>query len=314
MLILVTGGTKNGKSSIAQKMICSLATCDNRLYLATMKPCDDEDAERILKHKKDRAGLSFKTFECACDISSCEKKIFELCSRPSLLLDSLTSLLSNEMFRDGKIVHRAGEKILLEIKNLSKALDNLVLVSDSIFSDAIQYEELTEEYRRELAFLENEIGCFADVVIKMECGQPFFVKGKKLFMDVLKDCLPPEKKDEKNIFVYGGSFQGKSDFAKKTFELEKKEIYSCTRDSLPDFSYKCLCHLENYVWYSLKSREPVDFAKLLGKILIMDDITCGIVPMEPFERKWREECGLFSQRIASCSKVIRIVCGKAFEL
>lgn len=43
MIVFITGGAKNGKSSYAQDLAVKLASGGKHYYLATMIPCDEED-------------------------------------------------------------------------------------------------------------------------------------------------------------------------------------------------------------------------------------------------------------------------------
>lgn len=61
MIVFITGGAKNGKSSYAQDLAVKLASGGKHYYLATMIPCDEEDNDRIRHHIADRAGLGFET-------------------------------------------------------------------------------------------------------------------------------------------------------------------------------------------------------------------------------------------------------------
>lgn len=94
MNYFLSGGAKNGKSSLAQEIVC--AQSGPRYYLATMIPHDDEDRLRIQRHLDNRAGMGFQTVECGTDILSSLSRM-ELDG--AVLLDSVTALLSNEMFR-----------------------------------------------------------------------------------------------------------------------------------------------------------------------------------------------------------------------
>ena len=99
MNYFLSGGAKNGKSSLAQRIIC--AQPGPRYYLATMIPHDDEDLLRIRRHIDDRAGLGFTTVECGTDVLSA---LGRMDPGGAVLLDSVTALLSNEMFRaDGTL-------------------------------------------------------------------------------------------------------------------------------------------------------------------------------------------------------------------
>lgn len=45
-------------------------------------------------------------------------------------------------------------------------------------------------------------------------------------------------------------------------------------------------------------------------VFVSDEIACGIVPMDPFERTWREVCGRVLTTLASrADRVERVTCG-----
>ena len=94
MNYFLSGGAKNGKSSLAQQIVC--AQGGPHYYLATMIPHDDEDWLRIRRHLENRAGLGFQTVECGTDILA---SLSQMDPDGAVLLDSVTALLSNEMFR-----------------------------------------------------------------------------------------------------------------------------------------------------------------------------------------------------------------------
>ena len=53
--ILITGGTRSGKSVVAENLI--LTYTNKPVYIATAKIFDDEMAQRISKHKNRRKNL-----------------------------------------------------------------------------------------------------------------------------------------------------------------------------------------------------------------------------------------------------------------
>ena len=110
MIVFISGGAKNGKSSFAQDLAVRLAQGGKRYYIATMIPCDEEDRQRIRHHIADRDGLGFETLEQGRDIARCLKR-----ADPggSFLLDSVTALLMNELYPDpstGKLDATAPER------------------------------------------------------------------------------------------------------------------------------------------------------------------------------------------------------------
>lgn len=176
MIVLVIGGSKSGKSSLAENISYNLKEEGNLYYLATMNPKDLEDLKRIEKHILNREKYNFKTIEIKSDI----KSIKDINSSDTMLLDSVTSLVTNEMFKEKGFNLSVKDKINSEIKSLSKSLKNLILVSDFVFSDSKVYDELTEKFRKELGSINCTLASLADVVIEVNFGNITFHKGEGL--------------------------------------------------------------------------------------------------------------------------------------
>ena len=177
MIVFITGGAKNGKSSFAQELAVKLARGGKRYYLATMIPCDEEDRDRIRKHIADRDGLDFVTIECGRDIASCLRLAD---ANGSFLLDSVTALLMNELYPDSTtwaLDPTAPERCERGLTELCRKVSNIVLVSDYIYSDAVKYDPETECFRRGLARLDRAMAGIADTVIEVSAGNLNFLKG-----------------------------------------------------------------------------------------------------------------------------------------
>jgi len=117
------------------------------------------------------------------------------------------------------------------------------------------------------------------------------------------------------ILIIGGAYQGKLDFAKKTFSVKEEEIASCAENGI-DFSKRCIDHIEEFTYECVKrGLEPkavfqAQKEKWQGSILICQDIFCGVVPMDPVQREWRQATGRLCQYLAGeASRVSRIFCG-----
>ena len=82
------------------------------------------------------------------------------------------------------------------------------------------------------------------------------------------------------IVIFGGSHQGKTDFARKLLKLGEDDIYECCGTEA-DFSYRCISHLERLVLERLKADLPVfdwfdeHMEDFRDKVIICDDICCG---------------------------------------
>lgn len=174
MKVFLSGGAKNGKSSLAQDLAVRLSGNGPRYYVATMIPVDEEDRQRIRNHVADRAGLGFQTVECGRDILSC---LDEVDRDGTFLLDSVTALLMNEMFRENSIDKDAGPRCAGELAAFARCFKNAVIVSDAIYTDAARYDEITELYRSALATADRAVADVCDTVIEMVAGQPVIFKG-----------------------------------------------------------------------------------------------------------------------------------------
>lgn len=175
MNIFISGGCKNGKSYYAQHLAKKQAGDHLPLYyIATMEPADEEDDARILRHQDERAGWGFQTLEQSRNIGRLEADF-----SGSFLLDSVTALLSNEMFLpDGTVDRKAYLRVADELSQLTEKSSNMVFVSDYIYSDAVKYEELTELYRRGLAWIDRVLAAKCDTVIEVSYGNIQFIKGE----------------------------------------------------------------------------------------------------------------------------------------
>lgn len=116
------------------------------------------------------------------------------------------------------------------------------------------------------------------------------------------------------IMITGGAFQGKADFAKSNFGCKISDGGSC--DFKEAFFAECIRNYHLLIKRLLdEGRDAKEFTGRLcsenpGLIVIINEIGCGIVPLEKKERIWREEVGRAGCIIAENSEtVIRICCG-----
>lgn len=184
MRLLISGGCKNGKSSIAEHWIADAWRQDPSrplYYLATMIPRDSEDQARILSHQQQRQHIPFKTVELGRQIT----RVLDRCEpNAQYLLDSTTALLANEMFPDAASGVSpdwlAGERVAADLVDLTTCLEHLVIVSDYLYSDAFFYDPQTEAFRRALAQVDRHLASVCDLVVEVSCGLTMIHKGRGL--------------------------------------------------------------------------------------------------------------------------------------
>lgn len=172
MRILLVGGSKSGKSGLAQQLAVFLSDRGRLYYWAAMEPVDSEDELRIEKHIADREGLGFSTIECGRDIMSAVPE-----DRSTVLFDSLTALLANEMFGNG-FDPGAPQRAAADVLALSERVKNFVCVCDDIFRDGTHYSAETETYLRGLALICRRLSNEFDVVCEVVGGIPHVLKGE----------------------------------------------------------------------------------------------------------------------------------------
>ena len=186
MNIFISGGCKNGKSYHAQELARDIARKKNLplYYLATMIPHDHEDEARIARHLAEREGWGFDTIEQGVGICRAlqGRTVGGEAVNPEgvFLLDSVTALLSNEMFRaDGTMDLECGPRLARELAEFAERTGNTVFVSDYIYSDANKFDEFTETYRAALALLDRTLAAVCDQVIEVTYGFKYIYKQEK---------------------------------------------------------------------------------------------------------------------------------------
>ena len=177
MTYFISGGAKNGKSTLAQDLTISLAKGGKHYYVATMISTGAEDDDRIRRHIADRAGLGFETVECFRNIMECLKTADK---NGVFLVDSVTALIQNSLFpieKNYEMDLEAASRCADELEEFTHTVRHAVFVSDYIYSDAERYSESTEMYRKCLADIDRRLAKVCNTVIEVSAGQPIIHKG-----------------------------------------------------------------------------------------------------------------------------------------
>ena len=177
MTYFISGGAKNGKSTLAQDLAVALAGGGKHYYVATMISSGAEDDDRIRRHIADRDGMGFETVECFRNIMDCLKTAD---SGGVFLVDSVTALIQNSLFpveKNYEMDLPAANRCADELVEFAHTVRHAVFVSDYIYSDAERYSESTELYRKCLAEIDRRLVAVCDSVIEVSAGQPVIHKG-----------------------------------------------------------------------------------------------------------------------------------------
>lgn len=170
MTELIIGGSGSGKSEYAENRALKLfdpAEGGSLIYLATMEKNGSEAERRIEKHRRNRLNKGFNTIESSRDISSISVENEE---KSTLLIESLSNLLANELFGDSGENLNAYSLVTESLSSLIKRFKNTVIVSDDVFKDGITYGAETENYLKQLSKVHKKAALLADTVTEITAG------------------------------------------------------------------------------------------------------------------------------------------------
>ena len=139
-IILVTGGTRSGKSSYAETLCKDQ---NNRTaYIATSIPFDEEMKERVRKHQQMRPS-EWTTYEIYENIAGQIPEIAK--EHQTVILDCVTLMVNNLMFKENLDYDKLSEE---EVNQLEQRIKEA-------FTELIEAVKQTELY---FVLVTNEIG------------------------------------------------------------------------------------------------------------------------------------------------------------
>lgn len=177
-LILVTGGARSGKSSFALEIAESLGKC--RLFVATCPRVDPEMSDRVQRHKDERAGRDWNTYECEIELADVFKN--ENSNYDVILIDCLTLWINNILYASEKKQQTVDDyliKILCHkwLESASKFDGNIICVTNEVGLGIVPDNTLARKYRDLVGTCNQYIGKRAEQVVLVSCGVPLYIKG-----------------------------------------------------------------------------------------------------------------------------------------
>ncbi len=167
-LTLITGGARSGKSTAAEQLA---HTGGRVLFVATAEALDQEMADRIASHRRNRPP-TWDTLEEPRDLVSALRPL--LGRYDTVLVDCITMWVSNLLLEDGN--HMAGERRLtvetrrlLDVVEASQA--NWIMVSNEVGLGLVPNSPLGRIYRDTLGRVNQIIAASADRVKLMVAGR-----------------------------------------------------------------------------------------------------------------------------------------------
>lgn len=99
--------------------------------------------------------------------------------RGTVLLEDLGNLAANELYDPDGAGTETAAAILRGIDKMLLQCDNLIVVSNEVFSGGADYAGDTDRYLRTLAAVNNAAAARADRVVRVVCGTPVYYKGSE---------------------------------------------------------------------------------------------------------------------------------------
>ncbi|MYG94921.1 MAG: bifunctional adenosylcobinamide kinase/adenosylcobinamide-phosphate guanylyltransferase [Acidimicrobiia bacterium] len=159
MIVLVLGGTRSGKSGIAESIAESLGSAVTYVATASVNPDDTEHAARIAAHQAHRP-THWHTVECEepTDLPHFLSKINGV-----MLIDSLGTWVAQHF----DLAVQADDLF----NALIKRTDPAVIVSEEVGLSVHAPSELGRRFTDELGMLNQQVAAIADRVLLVVAGR-----------------------------------------------------------------------------------------------------------------------------------------------
>lgn len=328
MFYLVTGGSGSGKSAFAEDIVCSLAreSGGSLYYVATMLPYGEETKRKILRHRVMRQDKGFETVECYTGLEEKAEHGMGACtgweeaSSRCVLLECISNLAANEMYQPDGAKENTVRAVIRGVKALSQKCRHLVVVTNEVCSECSLDSEEMQMYKRFMGEINTGLARMADGVAEVVYGIPVKLKGVLQLCETKTD---GKREGEPHMkLVIGGAYQGKLAYAKKEFLAADHSWIdgaSCPFEDI--YSCQGIWHFESYIrrkmaaGKDLKNLVPSIAGKNPDLVVVSAEIGYGLVPVDAFEREYREQAGRICTELAALAeRVDRVVCGIGMTL
>lgn len=173
-IILITGGARSGKSTLAQKM--AIERGEKVLFCATAQALDEEMKTRIEAHKKSRPsgwGILEAPVNTAQQLEGAVKQ-YDL-----VLIDCITLLVANsigEATNAEAAEERSHHEIAALIKLMIPREHSYILVTNEVGFGIVPDNKLARLYRDALGRANQQLAACADEVYLLTAGLPLKLK------------------------------------------------------------------------------------------------------------------------------------------
>ncbi len=167
MIHYISGGTRSGKSSYAQKIALEISL--NPVYLATARKWDDDFISRIKRHQNDR-DERWENLEVEKEISKADLK------GKTVVIDCVTLWITNYFVDHKYNVEKCLEEIKKEFDGLCLIEATFIIISNEIGMGMHADTESGRKFADLQGWVNQYIANKADKAIFMVSGLPLVVK------------------------------------------------------------------------------------------------------------------------------------------
>ena len=176
-IILITGGSRSGKSAFAQRL--AEEQPGSRLFLATCPVTDAEMELRILRHIQDRQKGNWATVEEPVDVAGQLRQAHRF---DTVLIDCLTLWVNNLMFAaDQRYQAFDEDRVRTETQLMLAAAREhpgaVIMVTNEVGMGIVPDNASARLYRDLIGRCNQCVGLAADRVYLVSCGIPIQIKG-----------------------------------------------------------------------------------------------------------------------------------------
>jgi len=175
-VILVTGGSRSGKSAYAQQLAERLP--GRRAFIATCPVLDDELHRRVEKHKEARRAARWDTIEETIELA---RALSDATDHQVLLVDCLTLWVNNLLYEAER---HGGELSESDVEaHCARLLDacrqregTIIFVTNEVGWGIVPDNALARRFRDLAGRCNQRIAAAADEVVLVVCGIPLQLK------------------------------------------------------------------------------------------------------------------------------------------
>ena len=179
-VVVVTGGSRSGKSAYAQRFAEGVAP--PRTYIATATVTDEEMRARIRRHQADREKALWKTVEEPLDLAGAIGAAGE---SGVILVDCLTLWVNNLLYESEKrgaclTEEEMREKCRQVLAVCGGVCGTVIFVTNEVGMGVVPGDALSRRFRDVAGRCNQVMAEGADAVVFMVSGLPLLLKGERL--------------------------------------------------------------------------------------------------------------------------------------